>query len=50
MTMEFKVKDKAMLAGVKKGQAVEIDITQRGPGEFVIERIAPAAPAAHKGH
>ena len=50
MTMEFKVKDKAMLAGVKKGQAIEIDITQRGPGEFVIERIAPAVPAGHKGH
>jgi Cu(I)/Ag(I) efflux system membrane fusion protein len=50
MTMEFKVKDKAMLAGVKKGQAVEIDITQGAPGEFVIERIAPVAPAAHKGH
>jgi len=50
MTMEFKVKDKAMLAGVKKGQAIEIDITQRGPGEFVIERIAPAGPAEHKGH
>lgn len=50
MTMEFKVKDKAMLAGVKKGQAIEIDITQRGPGEFVIERIAPAGDAGHKGH
>ena len=50
MTMEFKVKDKAMLAGVKKGQVIEIDIMQRGPGEFVIERIAPAGDAGHKGH
>jgi Cu(I)/Ag(I) efflux system membrane fusion protein len=58
MTMEFKVRDKAMLAGVKKGQAVEIDIAQRAAGEFVIERIAPATakpapkavPAHDKGH
>jgi len=58
MSMEFKVKDKAMLEGVKKGQAVEIDIAQRAPGEFVIERIAPAgakpaakaAPGHDKGH
>ena len=57
MSMEFKVKDKAMLAGLRKGQAVEIDIVPGAPGEFVIERIAPAgapgapaASAAHKGH
>jgi len=50
MSMEFKVKDKAMLDAVKKGQAVEIDITQRAPGEFVIERMAPAGSAPHKGH
>ena len=57
MTMEFKVKDKAMLAGVAKGQAVEFDLVPGAPGEFVIERIAPAGakPAAkatpeHKGH
>lgn len=56
MTMEFKVKDPAMLAAVKKGQTVEFEIAQGAPGEFVIERIAPAAakpvaPAGHgKGH
>ncbi|MFY9314554.1 MAG: efflux RND transporter periplasmic adaptor subunit [Burkholderiales bacterium] len=50
MTMEFKVKDKSMLGGVKKGQAIEIDISQRAPGEFMIERIAPAGEAGHKGH
>jgi Cu(I)/Ag(I) efflux system membrane fusion protein len=49
MTMEFKVKDKAMLGGVKKGQSVEIEITQGAPGEFMIERIAPAGAAGHKG-
>jgi Cu(I)/Ag(I) efflux system membrane fusion protein len=43
MTMEFKVKDPAMLATVSKGQTVEFEIAQGAPGEFVIERIAPAA-------
>ncbi len=50
MSMEFKVKDKAMLDAVKKGQAVEIDIAPGAPGEFVIERMAPAGSAPHKGH
>ena len=50
MSMEFKVKDKAMLAGLKKGQPVEIEITPGAPGEFLIERIAPTGAAAHKGH
>jgi Cu(I)/Ag(I) efflux system membrane fusion protein len=31
------------------GQAAGAQM-QRGPGEFVIERIAPAVPAEHKGH
>jgi Cu/Ag efflux protein CusF len=43
MTMDFKVKDKALLKGVAPGQNVEFDIVQQGPGEFVITRIAPAA-------
>ena len=50
MSMEFKVRNKAMLAGLKKDQVVEFDITQRGPGEFVIERIAPAGRGGHEGH
>ncbi|MCC6211325.1 MAG: efflux RND transporter periplasmic adaptor subunit [Burkholderiales bacterium] len=53
MTMEFKLRDKAMLAGLKKGQAVEFDLRVGAPGEFIIERIGPAgAPAAGhgKGH
>ena len=50
MSMEFKVKDKALLGGVKPGQAVEFEIAQPKPGDFVIERIAPAVPAGHKGH
>lgn len=43
MTMDFAVKDKALLKGVKPGQSVEIDIMREGPGEFLITRIAPTA-------
>jgi Cu/Ag efflux protein CusF len=51
MSMEFKVRDKAQLARLAKGQAVEFEISEQGAGEFVIERIAPGAADAHgKGH
>lgn len=43
MTMDFQVRDKALLKGVTPGQNVEFDIVQHGPGQFVITRIAPAA-------
>ena len=43
MTMDFQVKDTAVLKGVTPGQKVEFDIVQAGPSEFVITRIAPAA-------
>ena len=50
MTMEFKAKDKALLAGVKPGERVDFEISQAAPGEFVIERITPAKPGGHAGH
>lgn len=53
MTMEFEAKSKSMLQGLKPGQAVEFELSQPKPGEFVIERIAPtpaAPPAGHAGH
>jgi Cu(I)/Ag(I) efflux system membrane fusion protein len=60
MRMEFDVKDKAMLRGIKPGQAVEFGLVQRAPGEFAIESInVPGTPSqkppadhgsAHKGH
>lgn len=52
MTMEFKAKEPAMLARLKRGQAVEFDLSPAAPGEFVIERIAPSAPSGggHAGH
>ena len=43
MTMDFAVKDKAVLKGVKPGQDVEFDIAQAGENQFLITRIAPAA-------
>ena len=51
MSMEFKVKDRAQLTRLSKGQAVEFEFSEQSAGEYVIERIAPGAPAAHdKGH
>jgi len=51
MSMEFKVKDRAQLARLSKGQAVEFEFSEQGAGEFIIERIAPGAADAHsKGH
>ena len=43
MTMDFQVKDKAVLKGLKPGQNVEFDIAQAGQSQFLITRIAPAA-------
>lgn len=42
MTMDFQVKDQAVLKGVTPGQNVEFDIVQAGQSQFVITRIAPA--------
>ncbi len=49
MSMEFQVKDKALLGGLKPGQAVEFEIAQAKPGEFVIVRLAPAGAGQAKG-
>lgn len=59
MTMDFQVKDKALLKGLTPGQTVEFDIAQQGGG-FVITRLAavsgqpvqsaPEHSGAHKGH
>jgi Cu(I)/Ag(I) efflux system membrane fusion protein len=59
MTMEFKVADPALLAGLKPGAKLGFEIVERQPGEWVITRITPQqapAPAArpqagsHRGH
>jgi Cu/Ag efflux protein CusF len=44
MTMEFKVRDKAQLGALSRGQAVEFEVSD----DSVIERIAPAS--GHAGH
>lgn len=41
MTMDFQVKDKAILKDIKPGQKVEITIVQEGPTNFFVTRIQP---------
>ncbi len=43
MTMDFQVKDTAVLKGITPGQKVEFNIAQTGQSQFVITRITPAA-------
>ncbi len=53
MTMDFKVKDAALLRGLKPGQSVGFDLKEVGEGEWVVVGIEPAAGAAasaHQGH
>lgn len=48
MSMEFKVRDRKLVEGLAKGQAVEFEISEQG-GEYVIERVTPSTHAGHKG-
>lgn len=41
MTMDFTVKDKAILKGIKPGQKVEFEVVKEGPGQFYVNRITP---------
>jgi len=52
MTMDFTVRDRALLDGLRPGQIVDFDIVQRGPGEYSADRIrpAPATPAGTNAH
>lgn len=43
MTMDFRVKDKALLKDVKPGQKVEFEVAQEGQSTFVIRRIVPVS-------
>jgi Cu(I)/Ag(I) efflux system membrane fusion protein len=49
MSMEFKVRDKAQLERLAKGQPVEFELSEQGAGEFMIERLAPGGHAGHRG-
>lgn len=53
MSMEFKVANGGLLAGLKPGAAVSFEFVERGQGEWVITSIKPSAPPAanpHAGH
>ena len=52
MTMEFKIKDPALLQGMKAGAKISFEFAEQAPGEWVVVRVSPAAGAtdAHKGH
>ncbi len=39
MTMDFKVKDNAILKGIKPGQKVAFEVVKEGEGQFYIARI-----------
>jgi Cu/Ag efflux protein CusF len=54
MTMEFKLANASLAAGLKAGSRVSFDFVERAPGEYVITKIEPAvqpsAAAGHAGH
>jgi Cu(I)/Ag(I) efflux system membrane fusion protein len=50
MTMEFKAKDKALLAELKPGDRIEFELSPGEPGEFLIVRVAPAVTGGHPAH
>jgi len=54
MTMDFRVKDPALLRTLKPGQKIAFDLIEESAGEYVIVRVQPAgaSPAArdHGGH
>ena len=55
MTMDFKVRDAALLRTLKPGQMIAFEMVAGAPGEYVIVRAQPSATTpsaadAHKGH
>lgn len=42
MTMNFVVKDKRLLDGLKSGQKVDFSLAEQAKGQYVITQIAPA--------
>lgn len=41
MTMDFKVKDAAILKGLKPGQQVTFEVVNEGPRQYFVTRITP---------
>ncbi len=50
MTMDFPVKDKALLSSLKPEQAVNFDLEQEKPGRYVITHIASAERGAARAN
>ena len=54
MTMDFRVKDPALLRTLKPGQKISFDMIEASAGEYIIVRVQPAstspATGEHKGH
>jgi len=54
MTMEFRLPNAALAAGVKTGSKITFEFVERAPGEYVITKIDPPpsgkGPAGHSGH
>jgi Cu(I)/Ag(I) efflux system membrane fusion protein len=42
MTMDFRVKDPALLRTLKPGQTIAFDMIEESAGEYVIVRVRPA--------
>jgi len=49
MTMEFTVANPSLLKDLKPGAAIAFEFVERGPGEWLITAVKPAAPP-HAGH
>jgi RND family efflux transporter MFP subunit len=47
MTMDFKVANEALLQGLQPGSPISFEFVERGPGEWVITAVQPAAHAGH---
>lgn len=41
MTMDFQVKDAALLKGIEAGQKVTFEVVNEGPGKYFVTRITP---------
>jgi Cu(I)/Ag(I) efflux system membrane fusion protein/cobalt-zinc-cadmium efflux system membrane fusion protein len=53
MSMEFKVSNNGLMAGLQPGAAVVFEFVERGQGEWVVTAVKPMGKAAatpHAGH
>jgi len=53
MSMEFKVANNGLLAGLQPGASVAFDFVERGQGEWIVTSVKPVGKTAanpHAGH